>query len=97
MKPESRPTLDQIADLLRARPDLRLQVVGHTDNVGRPDYNLDLSARRAANVLAALVETYAVDPGRLSSAGAGQTTPVAPNDSEDGRARNRRVKLKGVN
>ncbi|MGN6103326.1 MAG: OmpA family protein, partial [Devosia sp.] len=73
VKPESAPTLAQIAALLQQHPELKLQIVGHTDSVGQPSYNLDLSARRAANVLAALVTAYGVAPDRLSSFGAGQT------------------------
>jgi outer membrane protein OmpA-like peptidoglycan-associated protein len=94
VKDESAPTLTQIAALLQKNPALRLRIVGHTDNVGQPDYNLKLSARRATNVLAALVTRYGVAPDRLSSTGAGQTEPVASNDDEAGRATNRRVELR---
>jgi OmpA-OmpF porin, OOP family len=93
VKPESKPTLDEIAKLLGSKPDLKLKVVGHTDNQGKPEYNLDLSKRRAANVVAALVSTYQIAPDRLTSDGAGMTQPIAPNDTEEGRAKNRRVEL----
>ena len=93
LKPESKPTLDEIAKLLGAKPDLKLKIVGHTDNQGAADYNMDLSRRRAANVAAALVGDYGIDAGRLSSEGAGLTQPVASNDTEEGRAKNRRVEL----
>lgn len=96
LRPESKPTMDEIAKLLRDKPDLRLQIVGHTDNVGKPDYNLNLSARRAESVLTALVQDYTIAPDRLSSSGAGQTVPVASNDTDEGRAKNRRVELKAV-
>lgn len=93
IRPESKATLDEIAKLLTDKPDLRLDIVGHTDGKGTAAYNLDLSDRRAANVVAALVGNYAIDQTRLSSRGAGMSQPVASNDTEDGRAKNRRVEL----
>jgi outer membrane protein OmpA-like peptidoglycan-associated protein len=93
IKPESKATLDEIAKLLTDKPDLRLDIVGHTDGQGTEAYNLDLSNRRAANVVAALIGNYAIDQTRLSSRGAGMSQPVASNDTEDGRAKNRRVEL----
>lgn len=93
VKPESGPTLEQIAALLKAQPKLRLSVVGHTDNVGDADYNLGLSQRRAAAVVAALVEDHGIDASRLEPSGAGMGKPVASNGSEEGRAKNRRVEL----
>lgn len=93
LKPESKPTLDEIAKLLGAKPGLSLKIVGHTDNQGAADYNMDLSRRRAANVAAALIRDYGVDGGRLSSEGAGLTQPIASNDTEEGRTKNRRVEL----
>jgi outer membrane protein OmpA-like peptidoglycan-associated protein len=93
IKPESKPTLDEIAKLLTERPELHLDIVGHTDGLGTEAYNLDLSNRRAANVVAALVASYGIDQGRLSSSGAGMSQPIAPNDTEEGRAKNRRVEL----
>ncbi|MEO8011756.1 MAG: OmpA family protein, partial [Dokdonella sp.] len=88
-----RPTLEEIAKLLRDDASLHLTVVGHTDAKGANDYNLDLSRRRAANVSAALVSGYSVDRERLQSRGAGAGEPVASNDDEEGRAKNRRVEL----
>lgn len=93
LKPESGETLDQIAALLREKPALRLAIIGHTDNQGSAPYNLDLSRRRAAAVVAALVATHRIAADRLTSSGEGFSRPVAPNDNEDGRARNRRVEL----
>lgn len=93
IKPESKPSLDEIAALLASSPDLRLRIVGHTDNQGTDAYNLALSERRAASVVAALVSGYGIAPDRLASAGAGMTQPVDTNDTEDGRAKNRRVEL----
>lgn len=93
IKPESRPTLDQIAALLTASPGLRLIVVGHSDNQGTLDYNMDLSRRRAQAVVGDLVASYGVAGARLLSAGVGFLAPVAPNTTPDGRAQNRRVEL----
>lgn len=93
VKPESRPTLEQIAALLNARRTLKLDVVGHTDNVGGADYNRRLSQRRADAVVAALVEDFGIHDSRLRPSGAGMDTPVAGNDTDAGRARNRRVEL----
>ena len=93
VKPDSKPTLDEIAKLLQSKPDLKLKIVGHTDNKGTAEYNLDLSTRRAANVVAALTGSYAIAPDQLASEGAGLTQPIASNDTEEGRAKNRRVEL----
>jgi outer membrane protein OmpA-like peptidoglycan-associated protein len=93
VKPESKPALDEIAKVLADKPSLRLKIIGHTDNVGSAAYNLDLSTRRAANVSAALVGGYAIDPARLSFEGAGMSLPIESNDAEEGRAKNRRVEL----
>jgi len=93
IKPESAPTLQEIATLLANRPDLDLLVVGHTDNQGAYDHNLDLSRRRAASVVSALVDDYGVAANRLVSDGVGYLSPVASNDTEPGRGRNRRVEL----
>ena len=93
LRSDSQPTLQEIAKLLKASPKLKIQVVGHTDNQGTPDYNLDLSRRRAANVVRALSSAYDVDPSRLSSFGCGPYSPVASNGAEDGKAKNRRVEL----
>jgi OOP family OmpA-OmpF porin len=93
IKPESDATLKEIAKLLQGEPKLKLYVVGHTDNQGALDLNMDLSRRRAEAVLTALTMKYAVPAGRLRAYGCGPYVPVASNDSEDGRARNRRVEL----
>ncbi|HXH01516.1 MAG TPA: OmpA family protein [Xanthomonadaceae bacterium] len=93
VKPESRPTMEQIAALLKRQPTLSVDVVGHTDNVGGGAYNKGLSKRRADAVVAALVEDYGIDPSRVSPKGAGMDKPLAPNTDEAGRAKNRRVEL----
>ena len=93
VKPESKPTLEQIANLLKQMPNLRLGVVGHTDNVGDDASNQQLSQRRASAVVTALVEDYGIAASRLAPSGAGETKPVAANSDEAGRAKNRRVEL----
>ncbi len=93
LKPESKPTLEEIAKLLGQDPKLKLYVVGHTDNVGETGYNMDLSRARAEAVAKALMADYKVEAGRLSAYGVGPLAPVASNGSEEGRAKNRRVEL----
>ena len=93
VKPESKPTLDEIVTLMKRDPSLKVHVVGHTDNQGKPDYNLDLSRRRAAAVVRELSTKYAVAANRLDAFGCGQYSPLAANTAEEGRAKNRRVEL----
>jgi outer membrane protein OmpA-like peptidoglycan-associated protein len=89
----SEPTLREMATLLRDNQDLNVYIVGHTDNVGTLDYNMDLSLRRAEAVVEALVKDHGVGSGRLVARGVGPLAPVASNEAEEGRARNRRVEL----
>jgi outer membrane protein OmpA-like peptidoglycan-associated protein len=93
LKPDSQPALDQVAQFLRDDPAMKIHVVGHTDNVGGTETNMTLSRARAAAVVAALVKQYGVSANRLNPAGVGPLAPVAPNDSDEGRAKNRRVEL----
>ena len=93
VKPESDATLKEIAKLLQQNSQLKLYVVGHTDNVGSISSNQDLSQRRADAVLAVLTSKHGVSPARLRAVGAGPIAPVASNDTEEGRAKNRRVEL----
>jgi OOP family OmpA-OmpF porin len=93
IKPESGPTLDEIAKLLRAQPALSVLIVGHTDSQGTFDYNLDLSRRRAEAVAAELAKSYKIVNTRLRTAGVGFLAPLGPNTTDDGRALNRRVEL----
>jgi len=93
LKPESDATLKEIAKVLQQDANLKLYVVGHTDNQGSLATNMDLSKRRADSVVAALASKYGVTAGRLQAYGSGPYAPVASNDKEEGRARNRRVEL----
>jgi OOP family OmpA-OmpF porin len=93
VKPESDPTIGEIAKLLGTNKDLRLHVIGHTDNVGAAIANMTLSKQRADAVVAVLLTKYGVPPARLQAAGVGPFAPVTTNRSDEGRARNRRVEL----
>jgi OmpA-OmpF porin, OOP family len=93
LRDDSRPALAEIASALRADPGLSLYVVGHTDNQGNYEYNRALSERRALAVVAALRAEHGITADRLVPAGVGPVSPVASNNSEDGRALNRRVEL----
>jgi len=93
IRSESEPVLTEIADVLKKQPEWKLNVEGHTDNVGGDKHNLDLSQRRAASVINALVTRYQIPADRLSPAGYGASHPKATNDTVEGRALNRRVEL----
>ena len=93
VKPESDATIDQIAQLLKNDAALKLLVVGHTDNVGTFDFNVGLSQRRAAAVVTALTGKYGIGKARLTSVGVSFAAPVASNNTDEGRAKNRRVEL----
>ena len=93
IKPESKETLDEIAKLLLGSPQLKVFVVGHTDNQGSLEYNTVLSKARANAVVERLTSVYGVEKARVISAGVGFLSPVASNATEAGRAKNRRVEL----
>jgi outer membrane protein OmpA-like peptidoglycan-associated protein len=93
IREESRPTLDEIAAVLRRHADWTLDIAGHTDSIGSDTANLDLSTRRAVSVKEALVRDYGIDTNRLSTRGYGEAQPKDRNDTAEGRARNRRVEL----
>lgn len=92
LRPESTPTLNDIARMLQQYPDLRLRIEGHTDNTGSADVNMSLSQQRAESVVAYLTG-QGIDGSRLQAAGMGQTAPVADNATAEGRQQNRRVEL----
>ena len=92
LRPDAAPVVAQIVALLKKYPALNVSLQGHTDNVGTHDYNLKLSADRAAAVVAAIVKG-GIDAKRLASSGYGPDKPVADNKTADGRAKNRRVEL----
>ena len=90
IKEKSKPELNKIATFLQENPDIRIAINGHTDNVGAPDYNQTLSTNRAKAVYEYLVDT-GVSADRLAYRGYGQDKPIAPNDTEVGRQKNRRI------
>ena len=93
IKPESAHAIGEIAKLLKADPGLKIFLVGHTDNQGGIESNIKLSQDRGEAVLQALVRDHGIAAARLRSFGCGLFSPVASNDTEDGRAKNRRVEL----
>ena len=93
MKPESTPTLKQIAAALKEHPELKVEIQGHTDNVGKADANLKLSQARAEAVKKVLAAEYGVKADQLTAKGYGDTKPSGDNKTAEGRANNRRVEL----
>ena len=93
LRPESRPVLKEIAGTMKKYGDLNILIEGHTDNVGSAASNLTLSDQRAAAVKAALVADFALDAGRITTKGLGDTKPSVPNATAAGRAQNRRVEI----
>jgi outer membrane protein OmpA-like peptidoglycan-associated protein len=91
--PESFAELDKLYDFLKQNPAVRIEIGGHTDNQGTEDYNAALSLKRAGSVAVYLLEK-GIDPARISFQGYGETTPVSPNDSAEGRALNRRTEIR---
>lgn len=92
IKPESNDTLDEMVKLLKSSAGLSVFIVGHTDSTGSFDHNLDLSRRRAAAVVQALVQR-GIGKDRLASHGVGPLSPVDSNETDEGRGRNRRVEM----
>ena len=93
LKPESQAELDRVIQLLNDNPAVKIQIAGHTDAVGNAAENLKLSENRAKAVITYLI-SKGVDAKRLSYKGFGATQPVAENNTEEGRAQNRRTELK---
>lgn len=93
IKSESAQAIGEIAKLLKNDPALKIYVVGHTDNQGGVESNIKLSQDRAEAVQQALIRDHGIAAGRLRAHGCGLFSPVASNDSEEGRAKNRRVEL----
>jgi OOP family OmpA-OmpF porin len=92
IRDEDRAILDAAIETLGENPEVRVTIVGHTDNIGPKDYNQGLSERRAETVLRYLTQG-GVAASQLDSEGEGKANPVADNATRDGRAQNRRVEL----
>lgn len=93
LKPESYAVLDELVEYLKRKDDERIEVGGHTDNVGKPEANMLLSTNRANTVRAYLL-MKGIAPDRVEAKGYGMTMPIAENDTEEGRALNRRTEVK---
>jgi OmpA-OmpF porin, OOP family len=93
VKPESYGSIKEIAGILKDNPEVKVQIVGHTDSDGNAASNKDLSVRRAANVKNVLVKEFGISADRLETAGKGQEEPIAPNTSSENKAKNRRVEF----
>jgi outer membrane protein OmpA-like peptidoglycan-associated protein len=93
VQPDSAPILRQVAAYLGSKPEVKLKITGHTDNVGKPAANLDLSKRRAAAVASVLSAQFGIGADRLTTDGKGDTDPLSSNDKVEGRAMNRRVEF----
>ena len=92
LKPQSMQTIDQIATVMKNNPESDILVKGHTDSSGAEKYNQDLSERRANAVRNYLI-AKGVAPARITALGFGMTMPIAPNDTSEGREKNRRVEI----
>lgn len=93
IKPESYGILKQIATVLQENPDVKVRIIGHTDSDGDDAKNLDLSKRRAAAVKANLSSEFSIESSRLQTDGKGESQPVVPNTTPEGKANNRRVEF----
>lgn len=91
--PESKTSLNQVAEYLKTVPEKQFYIVGHTDDKGQGHYNVALSMKRAQKIIQLLKQNYAIDTKNLTAHGAGEYVPVANNNHEEGRQLNRRVEL----
>jgi len=92
IKNESKPFLDAVVLMLQNNPNMKMNIYGHTDDLGSDEYNMQLSVKRAKSVVDYLV-SKGIDANRLSSQGFGETKPIDKNDTEEGRRNNRRVEF----
>jgi outer membrane protein OmpA-like peptidoglycan-associated protein len=95
IQPQFRPTLDQVASVLQQYNQTYIDVYGHTDSTGSDAYNQALSERRAQSV-AGYLSSHGIQSARIGTRGFGETQPIASNDTEEGKAANRRVEIKVV-
>lgn len=93
LKEDSSEALQVIADYLSSNPQSKVLIVGHTDNTGDFDRNMDLSQKRAQSVIAALVNDYGCTADQMTPVGVGMASPIASNADDTGRSANRRVEL----
>jgi outer membrane protein OmpA-like peptidoglycan-associated protein len=95
LRQDFEPVLNSVGAVLYKYKDTRIRVIGHTDSTGAADYNYNLSNRRASSV-ANFLASHGLDQGRIISQGMGPDQPIADNNTEQGRAQNRRVELEIV-
>ncbi|WP_420871260.1 OmpA family protein [Marinicauda algicola] len=93
IQPRFGPVLNDVADVLQTYPATYVDIIGHTDSVGSAEYNQTLSERRASSVASALIQRGVLSD-RLYVAGMGETMPIASNETDEGRAANRRVEIR---
>jgi OOP family OmpA-OmpF porin len=93
LRPEAAAELDKIVQGLKSQPTVRVEIGGHTCNIGTEPYNLGLSRRRAEAVQSYLV-SHGIDASRLTAEGYGEFSPIVSNDTESGRQQNRRVEFR---
>ena len=93
IKPESYGTLKEMANVLKENPDLNVKIIGHTDADGSDAANLELSKKRAASVKVALAKEFNIDESRMETGGKGESEPIDKNDTQAGKANNRRVEF----
>jgi OOP family OmpA-OmpF porin len=96
VKTEIYPVLDYTKEAFAAYPDMKVQIDGHTDSSGTEAYNQQLSQKRAKAVMEYLINSVGIDPVRLTAVGYGESRPAYPNDTEEARAKNRRVEFTPV-
>ncbi|GAB4259235.1 MAG: hypothetical protein Kow0027_26700 [Saprospiraceae bacterium] len=92
LRPSSRTIIEEVIEMMKAHPELKLSIEGHTDSDGAADYNLALSEKRAAAVKAAIVDA-GIEAGRLNAIGYGEEKPIMPNHNPEAKAANRRVEF----
>ncbi len=94
LKPQAKEALGAIADVIRKTPTSQILVTGYTDNIGSEEYNLRLSLQRAQSVADFLIYCQKIDPGKFRIQGKGEADPITGNNTDAGRARNRRVEIR---
>ncbi len=93
LKSESIPAIKEVAKLLKENPNLKIYIVGHTDNTGKFSHNMGLSQKRSESVMKELTANFKINSKQLSAYGVGPLAPVTSNNTEQGRAKNRRVEI----
>jgi len=94
IRPESYPVLDAVGRIIKKHSDWEVEIEGHTDAVGSDEYNQGLSERRAKSVKKYLVSKFDLNSSAITTVGYGESKPIADNNTEEGRAKNRRVEFK---